>query len=109
LTSGNSIISAISAAKLKPITVSKASSSYRRIFRTQSGPDASIKVMTMTVFGSNDFLPRVNNCPRSVMTIAVARVLREPYAALLTEGLPADLLAAIQRMEASSKMRADGP
>jgi hypothetical protein len=58
--------------------------------------------MTMQVFGSNDFLPRVNSCPRSVMTIAVARVLREPYAALLDEGLPAHLLAVIQRMDAGS-------
>jgi hypothetical protein len=65
--------------------------------------------MAMNVFGSNDFLPRVNNCPHSVMTIAVARVLREPYAALLDEGLPADLLAVIQRMDASTEMRADGP
>ena len=53
--------------------------------------------------GANAFLPRINECPRIVMTTAVGRALQNLYAPVMEEHLPGDLASLIRRMDKGSQ------
>jgi hypothetical protein len=56
----------------------------------------------MKTTGTNECLPRVNECPRIVMTTAVGRALQNLYVAVVEEDLPGDLVSLIRRMDKAS-------
>jgi hypothetical protein len=57
----------------------------------------------MKTIGTNEFLPRINECPRIVMSTAVGRALRNLYAPIVEEHLPGDLASLIRRMDKGSQ------
>jgi hypothetical protein len=58
-----------------------------------------VELVAMKTTGTNEFLPRVNECPRIVMTTAVGRALQTLYAPVVEEHLPGDLASMVRRLD----------
>jgi hypothetical protein len=57
----------------------------------------------MTMMSANVFLPRMNKCPRVVMTAAVGRALKSLYAPVLEENLPENFISLLRCLNNGSQ------